>query len=1518
MFDIAQLSSVQIGLASPDEIRSWSHGEVTKAETINYRSQKPEPAGLFCEKIFGPSKDYECHCGKYKKIRYQGITCEKCGVEVISKEFRRERMGHIELACPCTHIWYLKGMPSRIFLVLDIPAKQLEEIVYFAAHVCTNPGKAKFLKYKEFIDEKTARGTDPEVVAQVSYDGRFPVDEDGAVIDTNNTNPQAKEIEYTVHGDFVKEIEELVKWVDETDEAGNVILDIDGAPMRKYVGVIDKDSYDYVRAHEIIKKMLTPNETFDFQTAASFISKYTGAEFGEGAEAIKQLLSEVKLDAEIASIKLQLNAGSKAAEILSSFKKTLGENGTFSAEALVNFALDVKKVELIEAVDAARKLFEVADYKDFLKEDVVSEEVPSVSLELNEEEVSVDSTKRIIEDLAGKIDSLDLVYKYNKLDIIKAFATIGANVTMKTLDNAIEDAQSDSKGTTANGNKAKLAKRLETLSAFKESNQKPEWMVLDVVPVIPPDLRPMLPLDGGRYAASDMNDLYRRVIHRNTTLRKLIDMRAPYVIMMNEKRMLQEAVDALIDNGRRSKPVTGPSGRALKSLSSGLKGKQGRFRQNLLGKRVDYSGRSVIAVGPDLKMYQCGLPREMAVQLLRPFIAAVLIKEQSYAHRQADKVIDRYDPIVFDIVERIISDHPVLLNRAPTLHRLGIQAFQPKLVDGRAIRLHPLVCTGFNADFDGDQMAVHVPLSKAAQKEALELMLASNNILGPKDGEPIAVPSQDMVLGNYHLTVEETSVDFAERAAACRALAAKEEANKDANLLQAEQYDLFAESEGKVFGSTNEALNCYVNKQLSLHNRILIPATAIHKDEGTGMPEGSKGKYLITTVGKLIFNQIFPDDFPYINDQPKKEEAAVLEQLKPSFVSAAEVEAWAKENKVPAEENPIKAYVASLAIHKPITKKELKTLIALIFKHYGTTKTSAVLDKIKDQGFRYSTVSAVTIAISDITPIEGKSEKVDQGYKDVEKIEACYEKGFLSVDERHKKIVAVWTKITNAVRDDIKAHNDKDKRNPLVIMADSGARGNLDNFKQLIGMKGLVANPKNEEIELPVVSSYRQGVKVSEFFINTHGARKGGADTALKTADSGYLTRRLVDVSQDVIVREVDCGCDHGFRVREIRDTSRDQVIEDLKTRLIGRYSMHDIINPTTNEVIVPANTLMNEDDAKKVVAAGIKEVEIRSLFTCQTKNGVCQHCYGQNMATGKLVAIGDAVGIMAAQSIGEPGTQLTMRVFHTGGMAGSDITQGLPRVQELVEARNPKGEALISAIAGTVHIEKNGSKTMVVVSNDIDNESYEIAPGSRLRVNEGDSIEAGGKITEGAIPPKKLLEVSDVEKVEVYMIKEIKKVYAAQGIGISDKHLEIIVRQMLRRVAITDSGDTDLLVGTRRTVEQFTEANTKALLRGGRPAVGTPIVLGITQAARESDSFLSAASFQETTRILTQAAIEGKLDPLHGLKENVITGRLIPAGTGLRDGLEDDSLADFTVEGKMREVKQQYIEKHDRQEIEK
>ncbi len=1284
-----KISAISIGLASPDEIRSWSHGEVTKPETINYRTQKPEEDGLYCEKIFGPNKDYECHCGKYKKIRYAGKTCEICGVEITSREVRRERMGHIELASPCSHIWYLKGVPSRIGLILEISPKSLEEVVYFAAHICLNPGKGTKIAYKEIINEKNGREL------------------------------------------FVPAINEIL---DNPDKFG-VLPDTD----------------DYIEGQALIEKLNHPGEVFDFQSCSIYLSKHAGAEFSEGAEAIKQLLTEV--------------------------------------------------------------------------------------------------------------------------DLQKEFEQVSAKCKDATAQN-----------------RQKLTKRLEVIESFMKSNNKPEWMILDVIPVIPPDLRPMLQLDGGRFATSDLNDLYRHVISRNIRLKKLIEMKAPQVILMNEKRMLQEAVDGLIDNGRRNKPITGPGGRPLKSLSSALKGKQGRFRQNLLGKRVDYSGRSVIAVGPDLKMYECGLPREMAIQLFRPFIASELLKRGiATAHKQADKIIDRYDDVVFDIIEEIISKHPVLLNRAPTLHRLGIQAFQPKLVDGRAIRLHPLVCTGFNADFDGDQMAVHVPLSKAAQEEALDLMLASNNILGPKDGAPIVTPSQDMVLGNYYLTGEISKDELLARSKKCQ---------EEGDTEQAELYQLYADSEGKVFKSVDDVLLAYNTKQIHLQNRIAILGKGLHKSFFT---EEQNNSYLITTVGKVIFNNIFPTDFPYLN---RVDSAHLAGDMTDYFYPKG---------------TDIKSVIAQTPLNQPYRKKELSRIIDEIFQKYdrqGIPKTAAVLDKMKDQGFHYATTAGFTVALSDIVMLKDKDDIISKGDKQVEEIEDWYKEGFLTDTERHNQIIGAWSNVNDEVKDKLTKQFEQDKHNPIYMMSDSGARGNISNIVQLAGMRGLMGNTSGDTIEIPVKSCFCEGLSVSEFFIATHGARKSGSDTALKTADSGYLTRRLVDVAQDVVVREEDCGTHKGFEVSDIVDSARGTVIVKLYDRLVGRYALDDVVNPKTGEIIVHGNTMIEEEQAHAIVDAGIKSVMIRSLFGCQTKDGVCVHCYGRCLATGREINVGDAVGVMAAQSIGEPGTQLTLWNHRLGGVAGgSDITQGLPRGQERFEARKPKGEADISEISGTVTsiVEKEGHY-VVTVKNDLEEKTYTTTYGNKLRVKKGDHVINGGKITEGAISPKKLLEVSDVTAVENYIVKEVQKVYSAQSIAISDKHIEVIIRQMLNKVFVVDSGDTNLLSGTRVNINKLTDENERVLLLGKRPAVFQPLILGITKAALEVDSFLSAASFQETTRVLTDAAIKGKVDNLHGLKENVIVGKLIPAGRGLLNDEEEEAILDgFSVTNKMKEVKDSYIEEHER-----
>ena len=1265
MFDVNKLVAIQIGLASPEKIREWSHGEVTKPETINYRSQKPEPDGLFCERIFGPAKDYECHCGRYKKSRFKGVICDKCGVEVTTKAVRRERMGSIELSSPCAHIWYLKGIPSKMGLVLDVLPKQLEDIVYFKSHICLNAGDSKIIQRKEVFDEKTGRLVFPKVIKE------------------------------------------------------------------EILPNLDPSSYDYQEGTDIVDRILNEKEPFNFFDTAYYVSRFLRTEFGIGAEAVQKLLKEVDINAEFDKIQEEL-------------KNSQGQ-------------------------------------------------------------------KRV-----------------------------------------------------------KLIKRLETVEAFKTSGNKPEWMVLDVLPVIPPDLRPMLPLDGGRFATSDLNDLYRRVINRNNRLKRLIEMRSPDVILMNERRMLQEAVDALIDNGRKGKPVMTAAGKPYKSLSTSLKGKSGRFRQNLLGKRVDFSGRSVIAVGPSLKMYQCGLPMEMAVQLFRPFIAHEMLDNQTAtSHKQANKMIDHYEAAVLDAVDVVIKNKYVLLNRAPTLHRLGIQAFKPVIVTGHAIRLHPLVCAAFNADFDGDQMAVHLPLSDEAQYEAKTLMLASNNILGPKDGKPIVTPSQDMILGNYYLTLESDVNYFRNKAKKLR-----EEFNDEE---EAKLYDLYAECEGKVFRDVDEVIRAYETKQIHLQNRVAIKGSSLHK---TGFTDSMNNSYLITTVGKIIFNQIFPEDFPYLNVRPTDKKYNNLNGDLATFF-------------VPKGTN-IKEYIASLPLKSPFTKKDLSAIIDEVFKRYHNPRTSEVLDKLKDQGFYYSTISGITISIDDIPLVEGKDEILKEGDAKVEKITKLYRRGLITDEERHRQVIGVWSDVREKdIQPILTKQLEANTRNPIYMMSDSGARGNISNFVQLSGLRGLMAKPSGETIELPIKSCFREGLTVSEFFIATHGARKGGADTALKTADSGYLTRRLVDVSHDVIIREEDCGTDHGFVVEEIRDKDAKDPIVPLKDRLIGRYTVHDVIDPNSGRVIVPGNTLIDEALAFDIVNAGIKKVEIRSLFGCETKDGVCVHCYGRNLASGKVASIGDTVGIMAAQSIGEPGTQLTMRTFHTGGVAGSDITQGLPRVQELFEARKPKGEAVISEIAGVVKSvtvdDKN--KSTIVIANDLEEKSYTTVIGAHVIVNEGDHVINGQAITDGSINPKELLNVSDIRAVENYIVAEIHKVYRSQGIEISDKHIEVIVKQMMRKIVIVDGGDTSLLPGTRVEINKFTEENRKALLEKKRPAVGYPRVLGITKAALDTDSFLSSASFQETTKVLTDAAIKGSIDHLHGLKENVMIGKLIPAGDAFYAEKEEEKV---------------------------
>jgi len=1153
LIELNNFDALQIGLASPQQIREWSRGEVKKPETINYRTLKPERDGLFCERIFGPQKDWECHCGKYKRVRYKGIVCDRCGVEVTKAKVRRERMGHIELAAPVSHIWYFKGIPSRMGLILDMSPRALEKILYFASYVVINPKETPLLK-KQLLNEKEYR------------------------------------------------------------------------------------------------------EAVDKYGEESFVA-------GMGAESIKMLLGEIDLEKHSVELKEEL-------------KQSTGQ----------------KKVRII--------------------------------------------------------------------------------------------------------------RRLEVVESFRKSGNNPEWMIVDVIPVIPPDLRPMVQLDGGRFATSDLNDLYRRVINRNNRLKKLLDLGAPDIIVRNEKRMLQEAVDALIDNGRRGRPVTGPGNRPLKSLSDMLKGKQGRFRQNLLGKRVDYSGRSVIVVGPELKMYQCGLPKEMALELFKPFVMKKLVQD-GVAHniKAAKRMVERVSAQVWDILEEVISDHPVLLNRAPTLHRLGIQAFQPVLVEGRAIKLHPLVCTAYNADFDGDQMAVHVPLSVEAQAEARFLMLAAGNILKPSDGKPVSVPTQDMVLGSYYLTVDKDGV----------------------------------KGEGSYFSSVDEVLMAYSLKEIDIHAKINV---RLYREIDGKLESG----IVKTTVGKIIFNESIPQDLGYVD-----------------------------------RTNPAERF--NLEVDFLVTKGTLGGVIDRCYVKHGPTKTSVMLDNIKSTGYHYSSIGAITIAASDMIVPQRKYELLEETDKTVDRIEKMFRRGLISEEERYDRVIQKWTDTTEEVANALM--DSMDKFNPIYMMADSGARGSKSQIKQLAGMRGLMANPSGKIIELPIRASFREGLDVLEYFISTHGARKGNADTALKTADSGYLTRRLVDVSQDVIVRSQDCGTTEGIVVADIKEGN--EVIEGLKERLTGRYNAEDIIDPETGDVILAKDNYMDVHMADKIVKAGVKKVKIRSVFTCKAKVGVCAKCYGMNMATGQKINIGEAVGIIAAQSIGEPGTQLTMRTFHTGGVAGADITQGLPRVEELFEARKPKGLAIVSEIHGTVKFEETKKKRVVyVVSNEGAEKTYDIPFGSRLKVSDGDIVSAGDEITEGSVNPHDIMGIKGVDGARQYLLSEVQKVYRLQGVDINDKHLEVVVRQMTRKVKISESGDTELLSGTLIDMFDFDEENARVEAFGGEPAQGEKVLLGITKAALATDSFLSAASFQETTRVLTDAAIKGKIDPLLGLKENVIIGKLIPAGTGM------------------------------------
>ncbi|ARE09066.1 DNA-directed RNA polymerase subunit beta' [Lactococcus lactis subsp. lactis] len=1206
MVDVNKFESMRIGIASPQKIRYWSFGEVKKPETINYRTQKPEREGLFDERIFGPQKDWECACGKLKGVFYKNQVCELCGVQVTTAKSRRERMGHIELAAPISHIWYFKGIPSRMGLALDMSPRALEEVIYFASYVVIDP-KETDLEKKQLLTEREYR-------------------------------------------------EQLLK-----------------------------------------------------NGFGSFVAKM-------GAEAIQDLLNDVDIDKEVS--------------------------------------------------------------------------------ELKEELKTVTGQRRV-----------------------------------------------------------KIIRRLDVLSAFRKSGNALSWMVLNVLPVIPPDLRPMVQLDGGRFATSDLNDLYRRVINRNNRLKRLMELNAPNIIVQNEKRMLQEAVDTLIDNGRRGRPITGAGNRPLKSLSHMLKGKQGRFRQNLLGKRVDYSGRSVIAVGPTLKMYQCGVPREMAIELFKPFVMAQLVKKELAANiRAAKRKVERQDSDVWDVLETVVKEHPVLLNRAPTLHRLGIQAFEPVLIDGKAIRLHPLACEAYNADFDGDQMAIHLPLSEEAQAEARLLMLAAEHILNPKDGKPVVTPSQDMVLGNYYLTMEEKG----------------------------------REGEGMIFATPEEVEIAMRNGYVHLHTRIGIATKSLNKP----WTENQKDKILVTTVGKVIFNSIIPEGMPYLNEPTDVNLTTSTDDR--FFMDAGQ---------------DIKEVLAGIDTVRPFKKGYLGNIIAEVFKRYRTTATSEYLDRLKNLGYHQSTLAGLTVGIADIPVVEDKHKIIDAAHKRVEQITKQFRRGLITDDERYNAVTGVWRDAKEALEK--RLIDEQDLTNPIVMMMDSGARGNISNFSQLAGMRGLMAAPNGKIMELPIISNFREGLSVLEMFFSTHGARKGMTDTALKTADSGYLTRRLVDVAQDVIIREDDCGTDRGLVISDI--ATGKEMVEPLFERLVGRYTRKSVLHPETGEMIIADDTLISEDVARKIIDAGVKEVTIRSVFTCKTPHGVCKHCYGINLATGDAVEVGEAVGTIAAQSIGEPGTQLTMRTFHTGGVASSsDITQGLPRVQEIFEARNPKGEAIITEVTGTVEsiVEDPATRTReITVKGKTDTRSYTVGMADVLMVEEGEFIHRGAPLIQGSIEPKHLLQVRDALSVETYLLGEVQKTYRSQGVEIGDKHIEVMVRQMLRKVRVMDNGSTDILPGTLMDISDFEALNETALLNGEMPATGRPVLMGITKASLETNSFLSAASFQETTRVLTDAAIRGKEGHLLGLKENVIIGKIIPAGTGMFRYRNIEPLADLTNAPEVEEVETETVE---------
>ena len=1347
MFELNDFDSIQIGVASPEKIREWSYGEVTKPETINYRTQKPERDGLFCEKIFGPTKDWECHCGKYKRIRYKGIICEKCGVEVTRAKVRRERMGHIELAAPVSHIWYFRGVPSRIGLLLDMGPKQLEQVIYFAAYTVLNVGWLNRLAAWCRPEGDTFRA------CTVGFS-------------------EAKQI-----GRF--------KTKDEAREAFNKLCAEEGIDEDRFAFEA-RNGTNFRFLDEVFRKIKDGSAKYSYSISDKTVR--------EGEKVFFVNRREVK--------------------ILSD-KEFSGEG---AEELARNFVANTDEAEL-----TYKKVITDRELRD-LEDKYGDEKVTGIKVGMGAEAIR---------------------------ELLMAVDLEKESAETKEI---IENNPSGSK-------RLRAVKRIEIIEAFRKSGNRPEWMVLTVLPVIPPELRPMVQLDGGRFATSDLNDLYRRVINRNNRLKRLMELGAPDMIVKNEKRMLQEAVDALIDNGRRGKAISGPSNRELKSLSGLLRGKQGRFRQNLLGKRVDYSGRSVIVVGPELKLYQCGLPKEMAIELFKPFIMKKLVESNQCQNiKSAKRAVEKAKPAVWDVLEGVIKEHPVLLNRAPTLHRLSIQAFEPVLIEGRAIKIHPLVCGAFNADFDGDQMAVHVPLSIEAQAEARFLMLSSNNILKLSDGKPVMTPTQDMILGAYYLTIVR---------------------RYDGRWYDKDHNEVPEGTEGAelyragLYSSEDEAIMAYQTKFITLQDEVWVrrtvklPEGRFFAEDGTPLTEIT-GR-VKTTVGRIIYNEAIPQDLGFVPRETKED-----------FLQY-ELSGYKKD----AQGRPKS---------QPVDKKMISKIVDRCFKTGGAPKAAEVLDKIKELGFKYSTIGALTTSVFDMHIPDSKKTKIEEAEKRVETIEKKFARGTLTDEERYNAVVRVWKETTDAVTDELR--KDADDFNPIWMMANSGARGSIDQIKQLAGMRGLMVDPQGRMIEIPVKSCFREGLSVLEYFISSHGGRKGLADTALKTADSGYLTRRLVDVSQDVIVREDDCCAGkkpRGMKISAIIkpknphvESDKEEEIESLKDRLVGRFVAEDVVNPATGEVIIPVNEMITEDIADTIVAAGIKEVSIRSIFTCNSRHGVCAKCYGKNMATGQPIQVGEAVGTIAAQSIGEPGTQLTMRTFHTGGIAATgDITQGLPRVEELFEARKPKGVATLCESAGIAYVSEKDNQQYVVVRDEITGEQkneYVLPFNAQLKVKTGDKVEPGKQLNDGSVNPQDILRIQGVKGVQDYILREVQSVYRSQGVDINDKHVEIIVRQMMRKVRIENCGDTDMLPGELVDMFTFEDENEKAIERGGRPATAKRVLLGITKAALSTDSFLSAASFQETARVLTEAAIKNKVDPLIGLKENVIIGKLIPAGTGVRE----------------------------------